>query len=60
MEKQVVVEKITDDRQPTSIMQEPITYQTPMFKKEMRNFIINGVKPKKFVNNSIKSAKYNA
>ena len=34
--------------------------QTKNFNKEVRNFIINGTKPKKFVSNSIKTAKYNA
>ncbi len=28
-------------------------------KREMRTFIINGTQQKKFVNNSIKTAKYN-
>jgi hypothetical protein len=34
-------------------------YHTPIQRKEMRTFIINGTQHKNYANNSIKTAKYN-
>lgn len=48
-----------EENNPTQTPQDLDHFQQLTERKEMRTFIINGAQQKKFVNNSIKTAKYN-
>jgi len=48
-----------EDKSKKKSTQEPVITRSNTPKRDMRTFIINGTQQKKFVNNSIKTAKYN-
>ncbi len=48
-----------EDKNILRVTQDPVFNRSYTPKRDMRSLIINGTQQKKFVNNSIKTAKYN-